>query len=108
MTKPAARLFMCEFGGHNVNGLKWDGLAADNFERVLPTAGWRIDYLGTTTYEGNYSPETVESMAQMGLHRPELAERMKPTDDQLRAIAPMLENHRVHMPFWSVAATRLD
>jgi hypothetical protein len=33
---------------------------------------------------------------------------MKPLQDQLRVIAPLLENHRVHMPFWAVAATRLD
>jgi hypothetical protein len=38
--------------------------------------------------------------------RPDLAERMKPLQDQLRVIEPLLENHRVHMPFWSVAATR--
>jgi len=34
-------------------------------------------------------------------------DRMKPLQDRLRVIAPLLENHRVHMPFWTVAATRL-
>lgn len=34
-TKPGARLFMFEFSPHNVNGLQWEGIPADNFERVL-------------------------------------------------------------------------
>ena len=38
-TKPGARLFMFEFGRHNVNGLVWEGLPADNFERLLPAQG---------------------------------------------------------------------
>ncbi len=37
-TKPGARLFMFEFGRHNVNGVQVGGLTADNFERVLPGA----------------------------------------------------------------------
>jgi SAM-dependent methyltransferase len=106
-TKAGARLYMFEFGRHNVNGIQWEGLPADNFERVLPAAGWRIDYLGTTTYQANFSPATFEAMSQMN-ERPDLAERMKPFQDQLRVIEPLLENHRVHMPFWAVAATRLD
>ncbi len=106
-TKPRARLFMFEFGQHNVNGVHFEGLAADNFERVLPPSGWRIDYLGTTTYQANLSPETLADMSRVG-GREDIADRMKPLQDQLRVIAPLLENHRVHLPFWAVAATRLD
>ena len=39
---------------------------------------------------------------------PELAERMNVIRERLAVIGPLLENHRVHMPFWAVAATRLD
>ncbi len=106
-TRPGARLFMFEFGRHNVNGLHFEGLAADNFERVLRPSGWRIDYLGTTTYQANFSPEILANMSQVS-GRQDLADRMRPLVDQLRVIAPLLENHRVHMPFWAVAATRLD
>jgi SAM-dependent methyltransferase len=106
-TKPRARLFMFEFGRHNVNGVHFEGLPADNFERVLPPSGWRIDYLGTTTYEANLSPETLANMSRVS-GRHDIADRMKPLQEQLRVIAPLLENHRVHMPFWAVAATRLD
>jgi SAM-dependent methyltransferase len=106
-TKPAARLFMFEFGRHNVNGVHFEGLPADNFERVLQPSGWRIDYLGTTTYQANVSPETLPNMSRAGGIR-NIADIMSPLHDQLRVIAPLLENHRIHMPFWAVAATRLD
>jgi hypothetical protein len=38
---------------------------------------------------------------------PNFAKRMKPTLDRIRVIEPLLENNRVHMPMWAVAATRL-
>jgi SAM-dependent methyltransferase len=107
VAKPGARLFMFEFGRHNVNGVHFNGLAADNFERVLRPSGWRIDYLGTTTYQANLSPEIIANMSQV-CGRQDLADRMKPLQDQLRVIAPLLEDHRIHMPFWAVAATRVD
>nr|MCH9732521.1 class I SAM-dependent methyltransferase [Actinomycetes bacterium] len=102
------RLFMFEFGRHNVNGIQIEGLPADNFERLLPAAGWHLDYLGETTYQANFSPETFEGMSAQMNQQPELAERMKPLQDRLRIIAPLLENYRVNMPFWSVTATRQD
>jgi hypothetical protein len=37
-----------------------------------------------------------------------VAPQMKSLPDQLTALAPLLEDHRVHLPVWSVAATRLD
>lgn len=105
-TKPGARLFMFEFGRHNVNGLVWEGLPADNFERMLPAAGWRLDHLGTTTYQGHFSPEALAVMSSEA--SPELAERMKVVRERLAVIGPLLENQLVHMPFWAVAATRVD
>jgi SAM-dependent methyltransferase len=66
------------------------------FERVLPRSGWRIDYLGTT----------LANMPRL-CGRQDIADRMAPLQDQLRVIAPPLENHLLHRPFWAVAATRL-
>jgi SAM-dependent methyltransferase len=106
-TRPGARLFMFEFGRHNVNGIHFEGLAADNFERVLPSSGWRIDHLGTTTYQVNLSPETLADMSRIGGIQ-DIADRLKPLQDQLRVIAPLLEHQLVHMPFWTVLATRLE
>ena len=108
-TKPGARLFMLEFGRHNVNGVQFDGLPADNFERVLGAGGWHVDYVGPSTYVGIFGEETMAFMTKtMSSSQPAFAERMKAMLDRLRVIEPLLENHRVHMPMWAVAATRLD
>jgi SAM-dependent methyltransferase len=106
-SKHGARLFTFEFGRHNVNGIHFEGLPADNFERVLPRSGWRVDYLGTTTYQANLSSEALANMPRL-CGRQDIADRMAPLRDQLGVIAPLLENHLIHMPFWAVAATRLD
>src|SRR5262249_56998025 len=63
-TKPGARLYMFEFGAHNVNGFKMmRSLSEKDFRDVLPAGGWEITYLGTTTYQVNISAEQIESMA---------------------------------------------
>jgi hypothetical protein len=54
---------------------------------------------------GNLSLEFFSMRAKL---RPEFAERMKPVGERLGIIAPLLENQRVHMPFWAVNATRVD
>jgi SAM-dependent methyltransferase len=107
-TKPGARLFMFEVGRHNVNGLQPEGLPAENFDRVLSAAGWRIDYLGTTTYQATFSPETFAYLSKEMSGDSGWAERMKPMQEQLQIIAPLLKNNRVHLPVWAVTATRLD
>ncbi len=106
-SKPGARLFMFEFAPHNVNGWQWDGLPADNFERLLPAAGWHLDYLGTTTYLANFSSETLATMAQ-GHTGTDWPERMKPVLERFGVLEPLLDQHRVHLPFWTVHATRAD
>jgi SAM-dependent methyltransferase len=108
-TKPGARLYMFEFSPHNVNGVQWAGIPADNFERVLGAGGWRIDYLGGTTYQARFLPETFEAMKTIvSEHQDEIEERMQPIVQQLSVLDPLLEDHRVHLPVWSVVATRLD
>jgi hypothetical protein len=56
---------MFEFSAHNVNGPQWPGIPADNFERVLGAGGWRLDYLGATTYLARFGPETFEAMSKI-------------------------------------------
>lgn len=104
-TRPGARLFMFEFGRHNINGLRFDGLPAENFQRVLPATGWRIDYLGETAFQTNLSPQTVANMDTLSGSQA-MAERMKPVQQRLPTIAPLLDDHLVHMPVWTVVATR--
>ncbi|MEM6104954.1 class I SAM-dependent methyltransferase [Mycobacterium sp. 050272] len=108
-TKPGARLYMFEFSPHNVNGLQWTGIPADNFERVLGGSGWRIDYLGATTYQARFLKETFDAMKTFASDQQgEILEKMRPLVHRLGVIDPLLEDHRVHLPAWSVVATRLD
>ncbi|MGH3579501.1 MAG: class I SAM-dependent methyltransferase, partial [Mycobacterium sp.] len=109
-TKPGARLFMFEDGWGNVNGLELQGVPSENFARVLPAAGWRIDFLGTATYQSILSPEVFAHMFATleALNRPEDAVLIKPWLDRIQILEPLLENHRVHTPVWALHATRMD
>jgi hypothetical protein len=108
-TKPGARLYMFEFSPHNVNGIQWAGIPADNFERVLGASGWRLDYLGGTTYQAPFVPATFEAMTTIvSEHQDQIMERMQPPVQQLGVLEPLLKDHRVHLPVWSVVASRLD
>ncbi|WP_197498471.1 hypothetical protein [Mycobacterium scrofulaceum] len=108
-TKPGARLYMFEFSPHNVNGLQWTAIPADNFERVFGANGWRIDYLGGTTYQARFLKETFDAMKEFASEpQGEILQRMRPLVHRLGVIDPLLEDHRVHLPVWSVVATRLD
>jgi SAM-dependent methyltransferase len=105
-TKPGAQLFMFEFGEHNVNGLAGPrAIPEENFREMLPAGGWRITYLGPTTYQINVSTDAFE---QMVARNPDLAETMQPMLERLRIIEPLLVNGRAHAPFWEVHATRVD
>jgi SAM-dependent methyltransferase len=104
-TKPGARLHMFEFGEHSVNGFKMmRSLSENDFRDVLPANGWRIDYLGPTTYLVNLSVETIEMMAQHSDAAGQFDELMA----RYRAMEPWLAGGLVHAGFWEVHATRVD
>jgi SAM-dependent methyltransferase len=105
-TKPGARLYMFEFGEHNVNGFKMlRSLSEKDFRDVLPLGGWEITYLGTTTYQVNMSAETIEMMAA---RNPDMADQVEDMLARFRAMEPWLVNGRLHAPFWEVHATRAE
>lgn len=106
-TAPGARMFMFELGRHHVNGLQFDGLPAGNFKRILDANGWRLDYLGTSTYVGDFGPRALDFLSQMDSDDG-VAPQMKSLSDQLAALEPLLKDHRVHLPVWSVIASRQD
>lgn len=106
-TRPGAQLLMLEMGRHNVNGLQFEGLSADNFTRVLPASGWRVDYLGTTTYQNRLSTRTLATMITVA-GSPALADRMRPLQEQLPTVEPLLAKDIVHLPAWVVIASRID
>lgn len=104
-TKPGARLYMFEFGEHNVNGFKMPrSLSEDDFRQVLPSGGWDITYLGPTTYQINMSSETFELMLA---RNPDMADQISPMAERFRIIEPWLTNGRAYAPFWEVHATRV-
>ncbi|VBA56599.1 class I SAM-dependent methyltransferase [Mycobacterium attenuatum] len=105
-TKPGARLYMFEFGEHDVNGFTMErSLSQDDFRQVLPVGGWEITYMGPTTYQINLSVEVIEMMAA---RNPDMADKVRPMLERFRAMQPWLVGGRVHAPFWEVHATRLD
>lgn len=105
-TKPGARLYMFEFGSHDVNGFTmFRPLSDDVFHRVLPLGGWEITYLGPTTYQINLS---VESLEMMAARNPDMGDRIRELLEYFGALEPWLNNGRVHAPFWEVHATRVD
>jgi SAM-dependent methyltransferase len=105
-TKPGARLYMFEFGEHNVNGFKMlRSLSEKDFRDVLPLGGWEITYLGTTTYQVNMSAETIEMMAA---RNPDMADQAQDMLARFHAMEPWLVDGRLHAPFWEVHATRAD
>jgi SAM-dependent methyltransferase len=105
-TKPGARLYMFEFGEHDVNGFKlMRSLSEDDFRQVLPVGGWEITYMGTTTYRVNISAETIEMMTA---RNPDMAEQAQDLLARFRAMEPWLVDGRMHAPFWEVHATRVD
>jgi SAM-dependent methyltransferase len=105
-TKPGARLYMFEFGEHDVNGFKMlRSLSENDFHGVFPDAGWQITYLGPTTYQVNISNESIEMMAA---RNPDMADQMEEMIARFRAMEPWLANGRVHAPFWEMHATRID
>lgn len=106
-TRPGARLFMFEFGVHNINGWIWNGLPADTFTRLLPTTGWRLDYLGQTSYQATFTAATFARMAQ-ARDQADWRKRLTAVERRFAVLEPLLEHHRVHLPFWMVHATRID
>jgi SAM-dependent methyltransferase len=105
-TKPGARLYMFEFGQHDVNGFKMmRSLSEADFRDVLPDRGWEITYLGPTTYQVNMSVAQIEMMAA---RNPDMAEQAEDLLARFKAMEPWLQGGRVHAPFWEVHATRVD
>lgn len=105
-TKPGARLYMFEFGAHNVNGFAMPRfIPEEHFRDMLPASGWKITYLGPTTYQANISVEAVEAGAARD---PQYASTLEPLLEWLRTIEPWLVDGRAHAPFWEVHASRLD
>ena len=84
-----------------------------NIRDTLTANGWRIDFLGPTTYLGNAVgfgadedgfPEG-DGTEQMP---PEALEQMRAVAERFAKIAELLDGDRVYLPFTVVHAHRVD
>jgi SAM-dependent methyltransferase len=113
-TRPGARWHLYCFSGGNVNGVvcPMREVSEENIRDTLTGNGWRIEFLGPTTYVGNANaanrdpgsiPEQLRSQMP-----PEQLEAMADMTRRYEAIGPLLDGDRVHLPFTVVHAVRVD
>lgn len=113
-TRPGARLHLWCFSDGNINGVIAPmGLVPEsNLRDILTANGWRIDFLGPTTYlgnavgfrtgEGDFPKAFIEQMP------PEALEQMRATKERFERIADLLDDDQVYLPFTVVHAHRVD
>jgi hypothetical protein len=77
---------------------------------LLAEAGWRIDHIGPTTYQGTFDPNSFTEMITVmeALGREDLLAGVRALAERFAYLQPLLEDNVIHMPFWAVTATRLD
>lgn len=113
-TKPGARWFLYCFSGDNVNGViaPMEAVPEADIRDTLRNAGWRIDFLGPTTFLGNTMgftgsfgtlPEAI--LRQMP---PGQAEQMRRMAERMATILPLINDGRIHLPCTVVHTTRGD
>jgi len=98
------------FSDGNVNGViaPAGAVSVDNLRDTLTGNGWRIDFLGPTTYLGNISGFSGDVDSFAARLPPERVEQMRQTAARFDAIRQFLDDDRVHLPFTAVHATRVD
>ncbi|OBA84902.1 transferase [Mycobacteriaceae bacterium 1482268.1] len=113
-TRPGARWHLYCFSEGNVNGLVAPiaSVPVDNLRDTLTANGWRIEFLGPTTYLASaagfgdpdevFPPEMAEQMP------PEAQEQMRDVRARFATITGLLDGHQVHLPFTVVHAHRAD
>ena len=114
-TRPGARLHLCCFSDANINGVIAPTAAVSeaNIRDTLTANGWRIDFLGPTTYLGNAVSfgTDADALPQQLTDQlpPEAVEQMRQTRERFAKIGELLaDDGRVHLPFTVVHAHRVD
>ena len=113
-TRPGARWHLFCFSDGNVNGIvaPMGSVPEANLRDTLTANGWRIDFLGPTTYLasasgfGNGGDDFPQAMAEQ--MPPEALEQMKDVRARFSTIADLLDGDRIHLPFTVVHAHRVD
>ncbi|WP_233213330.1 class I SAM-dependent methyltransferase [Mycobacterium hubeiense] len=113
-TRSGARWHLYCFAYGTVNGLTAprDAVPEHNLRDTLTANGWRIDFLGPTTYLGNAAGmrfgENALPQAVLDRLPQEELEKMHDMAARLKRIAELVEDDRVHMPMTVVHAHRVD
>jgi SAM-dependent methyltransferase len=113
-TRSGARWHLYCFSDGNVNGLvaPMGSVSEANLRDTLTANGWRIDFLGPTTYLasaagfGSAGDDFPQAMAEQ--MPPETMEQMRDVRARLSIITDLLDGDRVHLPFTVVHAHRAD
>jgi SAM-dependent methyltransferase len=112
-TRSGARWHLYCFSGGNVNGIvaPRDPVPESDLRDTLTANGWRIDFLGPTTYLASASGfDRGENMPQeMADHLPpQMQAHMADMRARFSAIVGLLDGDHVHLPFTVVHAHRVD
>jgi SAM-dependent methyltransferase len=113
-TRPGAWWYLYCFSDGNINGViaPMRSVPESNIRDTLTANGWRINFLGPTSYMGNsaaFSGSLDDIPAPMREQlSPEELEVMRTVTDRYATIAPLLDGDRVFMPFTVVHAERVD
>jgi SAM-dependent methyltransferase len=113
-TRPGARLHLSCFSEGSVNGLvaPMGHVPESNIRDTLTANGWRIDFLGPTTYLGNAAGfrDAGDNFPQQLADQmpPEAMEQMRDMRNRFETIAGLLDDDRVYLPFTVVHAHRVD
>ncbi len=113
-TRPGARLHLACFSDGNINGVvaPMGAIPESNIRDTLTANGWRIDFLGPTTYLGNAAgfrggedglPDALAEQMP-----PEALEQIRSVTERFTKIAELLDGDRIHLPFTVVHAHRVD
>lgn len=113
-TRSGARLHLYCFSDGNINGLlaPMGAVSAPELRDTLTASGWRIDFLGPTTYLANAvgfrtgAHEVPQQFAEQ--LDAEALQRMQEIAARFEKIAELIDDDRVHLPFTVVHAHRVD
>lgn len=112
-TRPGARWHLYCFSNGNVNGLiaPMGAVPEHDIRDTLTSNGWRIDFLGPTTYLASASGfgGTGDELPAAMLEQmpPEAVEQMHAVRARFRVVADLLDDDLVHLPFTVVHAHRV-
>lgn len=113
-TRPRARWFLYCFSGDNINGVTapMEAVPEASIRSTLANAGWRIDFLGPTTFVGNASgfSGSFGKLPEAVLQRmpPRQAAQMRLNAERMATILPLIDDARIHLPCNVIHATRVE